>query len=47
MDIKHEKIIVQKLVDIYEDVRFIFSDALNIFKSYGYDENKDCRTVFY
>ncbi|SHE95472.1 hypothetical protein [Chryseobacterium sp. OV279] len=47
MDIKHEKITVQKLIDMYEDIRFIFSDALNIVKSYGYDENKDCRTVFY
>ena len=47
MDIKHEKITVQQLVDLYEDIRHIFSDSFAIVKSYGYDENTDCRTVFY
>lgn len=47
MDIKHEKTTVQKLVEMYEDIRFIFSDSLNIVISYEYNENKDCRTVFF
>jgi hypothetical protein len=47
MEIKHNKVTVQELVDLYEDIRFIFSDSFKIVQSYGYDENKDCRTVFF
>ena len=47
MEIKHKKITVQELVDLYENIRFIFSDSYKIVASYGYDDNKDCRNVLY
>ena len=47
MNVKHKKNTVQKLVNMYENIRYIFSDSFQIVKSYGYDENIDCRTVFY
>lgn len=47
MNIKHEKITKEKVIEIYEDIRYIFSDSLEIVSLYGYDENKDCRMVFY
>lgn len=47
MDIKHKKVSIRELTDLYEDIRFILSDSYKKVLSLGYDDNKDCRNIFY
>ena len=47
MEIKHSKTQIKDLVDLYEDIRFIFSDSYKKILPLGYDDLKDARNLFY
>ena len=47
MEIKHSKTQIKDLVDLYEDIRYIFSDSYQSILPLGYDDLKDARNLFY
>jgi hypothetical protein len=47
MDIQHKKVTIKELIDLYEDIRFIFSDSYKKIVSLGYDDSKDSRNMIY